>query len=380
MKLLLLAGDIDAPLAHIRLRTPLCALAARNGWTVRAKSFHACTGLDLMQADVVVVQRGFLPRALRLQQRARALGKAVVYEIDDLLTELPPHVTNRDSVLAHRHVLLRCLQVADALSVSTERLLRELAVDCPGLPPAVIVPNHAAPMPTPPAGPVAALEAASAPVALIVASTERLASTPLFAALGDLAPGTFRVIAVGPPAQQLRDAGIAAEAHALMPREQFIGLVRSLPNPLAVIPLEASRFAACKSPIKWFEYSQLGIPVVCSDVEPYRGVMQDRVTGRLVVNTAQAWRLALGELIGDAAARRALAAAAHDEVRRRHGVDRALAAWEQVVAAACAAARQRDDAARRRLQRLAAVVTAPLESVLVRVREHNRARLQRRRG
>ena len=40
------------------------------------------------------------------------------------------------------------------------------------------------------------------------------------------------------------------------PRALGIDFARQLPNPVAVIPLEDSRFAACKSAIKWFEYGR----------------------------------------------------------------------------------------------------------------------------
>ena len=71
MRLLALAGDIDALIADIRLRTPLQALAAREGWALLFKSFHDCVAADLAAADVVVVQRGCSRRAW--QRRGRRL-------------------------------------------------------------------------------------------------------------------------------------------------------------------------------------------------------------------------------------------------------------------------------------------------------------------
>ena len=78
-----------------------------------------------------------------------------------------------------------------------------------------------------------------------------------------------------------------------MPRGDFIAWVRTLPNAVAVIPLEDSRFAACKSAIKWMEYAEAGIPVLCSDVRPYRDVIESGRTGWLVANEAEAWDRAI---------------------------------------------------------------------------------------
>ena len=53
---------------------------------------------------------------------------------------------------------------------------------------------------------------------------------------------------------------IGGEAGAEGARAAFLELARGLRNAVAVIPLEASRFAACKSAIKWFDYAEAGIP------------------------------------------------------------------------------------------------------------------------
>jgi hypothetical protein len=339
LQLLALAGDIDALIAEIRLRTPLQALAAREGWGLACKSFHDCTAADLAAADVVVVQRGASRRAWQLQQAARRAGAAVVCEIDDLLTELPAHISNQADTRARQAWLLRCLREADQLSVSTARLdaaLREGRV----LPPATIVPNGALPLgdaPLPAAQP-------GAPVTFLFASMDRLANNPVWPALRTLqAEGAgIDVVVMGPPAADFAAAGVPCRALPLQPRRDFIAFARSLPNVVAVIPLEASRFAGCKSAIKWFEYGEAGIPTLCSNVPPYSDVIDATVAAApladtLVDNTEAAWLAALRRADGDPAWRRHTAALARNLVRQRHGQDTVLQGWQQALAAALAA-------------------------------------------
>ena len=380
MHVLALAGDIDALIAEIRLRTPLQALTAREGWQLVCKSLHACTAADLAVADVVVVQRGTSRRAWQVQHAARRAGAAVVCEIDDLLTELPAHISNQADTQSRQHWLLRCLQEADQLSVSTARLDTALRAGRT-LPPATIVPNAALPLgqlPLPTVQP-------GQPVTLLFASMDRLASNPVWPALRRLQAeaAAIDVVVLGPPAADFAAAGVQCRALPLKPRRDFITFARSLPNVVAVIPLEASRFASCKSAIKWFEYGEAGIATLCSAVPPYSDVIDGMTPGTalhdtLVANTEAAWLVALRRAATDAAWRQRSADAARVAVRQRHGQVTMLNAWRQALAAAVAARPAATlqplpwvDAAVLRLQALADAASRPL-------RQWNRQRLAQR--
>ena len=374
MKLLALAGDASALIFEIRLRTPLTALVGQEGWALRCLSFHDCTHADMAWADVLVIQRGFTPRALRWQQRAWWRGVAVVYEIDDLLTALPTHISNAAAIAAQQPGLRRCVLNADALSVSTQRLGASLANTLrqpASLPAVFVVPNHALPL----AEAALPQQHDTQPVSLVFASMERLAGGVLFDALKALPPQAVRIHAFGPPAQQFLEAGIDVEAHRLMPRAAFIDFVRSRPNPLAVIPLEDSLFASCKSALKWFEYAEAGVPVLCSQVSPYVEVVADGVTGRLVPNTAQAWAQALRAAVADAPWRATIANAARQQVRQHHTLAHTVSAWRTVLSAAVA---QRQALGRVPMPWAAGVsetVSAASEGAALALRRWNRKRL-----
>lgn len=374
MRLLALAGEITALVAQIRVVTPLQALCGQKGWTLVLRSFHDCTRADLAGADVLVVQRGLDPRAWRLQRWMRQRGGAVVYDIDDLLTELPAHISNRAAVAGQLQWLRRCLEESDALAVSTERLHRMLA-ETLVLPPAVVVPNHA----LPPDG--RALPAqGEGPVTLLFASTENVAVQAIFPALLALQreQPALQIAVVGPPGAAFEAAGLRVQRQPLMPREAFLDFARCLPNPVGVVPLESSRFAAGKSAVKWLYYAGIGVPTLCSAVSPYAEVVDAGRTGWLVNNTAEAWQSALRAVMADAPTRLRVAEAARRQVVAHHGLHLTLAAWQRVLDLAVQQRRARPlppPGVTEHVQDLLALMS---EASLGRLRAFNRARLAQR--
>ena len=373
MKLLAVADEITSLIAGIRLVTPLQALIALHGGSLVLRSLHDCAHVDLAAADVLVLQRGASARAWRLQQAMRLRGGAVVAEIDDLLTDLPAHISNHVAVRAQRQWVERCLRTADVVSVSTARLSLELRAEL-GIANTCIVPNSAFSLGDLPLPPVQAGQ----PVHLLLAAMDQWSAPWLLSALSMIHSPDVQIVVVGPAAGLFAAAGLGVQAHPLMPRSQFIEMARSLPNPLAVIPLDDSRFAACKSAIKWFEYGEAGVPVLCSDVSPYREVIEQGITGKLVANDAAAWAQALRQAVASADWRQRTAQAARAVVRQRHTPAHTVAAWQVALAqgpAQRAAAHVPPAAVAWRLQ---AAVQAALEPTALRLRALNRARLDRR--
>jgi Glycosyl transferases group 1 len=379
MNLLALAGDIDALIAQIRLVTPLTALCQRHGWTLTLKSFHDCAGDDVRQAQVLVVQRASTARVWRLQQMMQRQGGAVIYDIDDLLTDVAPHISNQAAVRQRVPMLLRCMHTADVVSVSTARLGLELGLELGqefrsqlALHAAVEVPNFAweaakLKPPTPQPG---------LPVTLLFASSDQLATHFMYPALRALEG--VKIVVVVPPAEVLAQAAPHVDAQPLMPREAFVAFARSLPNVLAVIPLEASRFAACKSAVKWFDYAAAGVPTLCSAVSPYAEVILDDVTGGLVPNEPEAWRSALCRAVADDAWRARIARAAHAQVLAHHSLAITLQAWEVAVSQALERSANRPAMPTGAWQGLRERWWSQADGVALWLRTLNRARLAKR--
>lgn len=91
---------------------------------------------------------------------------------------------------------------------------------------------------------------------------------------------------------------------------------------IGLAPLRNESFNECKSPLKYFEYSGLGLATICSDRTPFRDVVKHRETGILVPDSEDAWYDAILELIEDAAFRDQLRHAAYGHVVDRHTLTR----------------------------------------------------------
>jgi glycosyltransferase involved in cell wall biosynthesis len=100
---------------------------------------------------------------------------------------------------------------------------------------------------------------------------------------------------------------------------------RRLDFDIGLCPLTGSVFDAGKSAVKAMELGALGIPVIASDVEAYRGYVVDGVTGFLV-STPKQWRARLRELAADEALRESMGAKAR-ELARQHTIEGNWQRW-----------------------------------------------------
>jgi hypothetical protein len=329
-RILVLAPNLSVPLATIRLRTPLDALAAADGHTLRYRSFAYASPGDLRWAEVVIIQRGAGLAARRQQQIALRQGKPVIYEIDDLLTELPPQMVQ------HRHLrrdaarIAAMVRDATVVSVSTRPLADALAALNPRR---VVVPNHGHQVPglSP-----ARHDAAARPLAtLLVAATDRIALDALAPALQRVMErhaGQIEIVAIAEAASALRAFGLPARTEPLMWRDPFLRLVAGLVNPIGLIPLPPSRFNACKSAVKFFDYALAGVPTVCARVTPYAEVIAPGRNGELVDDDVGAWESAIEGLVEEADRRRDLAGAAAHWVRAHASLGHTVQAWRELLA------------------------------------------------
>ena len=87
---------------------------------------------------------------------------------------------------------------------------------------------------------------------------------------------------------------------------------------IGIAPLADSEFNKGKSGIKFLDYAALGLAVICSDVDAYRGIVKDGGTGLLVSNDDEAWYAAIHQLITDENLRNRLARAAREELVAHH--------------------------------------------------------------
>lgn len=95
---------------------------------------------------------------------------------------------------------------------------------------------------------------------------------------------------------------------------------------IGLAPLKPTVFAEAKSAIKAMEYGALGIPVIASDVAPYRDYVVDGVTG-WIARRDHEWALRLRDLINDEAMRLEMGAKAK-ELAAQWTIERGWREWE----------------------------------------------------
>jgi hypothetical protein len=95
---------------------------------------------------------------------------------------------------------------------------------------------------------------------------------------------------------------------------------------LAIAPLADNLFNRCKSPIKYLEYSVLGIPGIYSAISPYADLIQPYENG-LLASTPEDWLNAMTRLVEDAELRRQVGKAAQEMVQKNWTLRDHAHAW-----------------------------------------------------
>ncbi len=374
MRVLAASSDAQSLITQIRVTTPLQAVLTRADDSLRVDSYPYIRLAELAGADVLVAQRGISARHLRLMQAMRARGGAVICEIDDLLTETAPHLVLHAALERARPWVQRCLAAAHVVTTSTPRLAAALAAFANQI---HVVPNHGHPLPD------TALPQPQpgAPATVLLAASDSLAATALYPALRELVAArgsAMQIVGVGRAGVDAAAAGLPVQRHPMLSRERFVALARSLPNAVAVIPLDDSCFSSCKSAIKWFDYAEAGLPTITSQWPPYADVMENGRTGCLVPDDQTAWHAVLSHALDDSGWRLRVAQAARAQVRTHHHAGLTHAAWERALALALSL-RGASSAPQPWWASLRDQVADPLDSAVVSLRRVNRQRLEQRR-
>lgn len=103
----------------------------------------------------------------------------------------------------------------------------------------------------------------------------------------------------------------------------------SLKYDIALAPLKQCYFNECKSELRFLEHAMCGVPVIATNIAPYKRVV-DASRGVLVENHTRKWKAAIKVLIEDAEMRFTLGENAYLYVSNHYNIDTYYTAWEQV--------------------------------------------------
>jgi glycosyltransferase involved in cell wall biosynthesis len=278
------------------------------GWTERCEDYR-----------IIVGQRVGKPEALPIWRRLKARHR-LVYETDDDVFTIDS--LNVAAYLTHSPQIIDAVEfaatIADMVTVSTEPLAEVMRRYNDNV---VVLPNHI-------------------PDDLLTLERPVREQVTVGWAGGDSHLRDFE--AVAPQLRRFLDRNPHVDFHTigtsyLRPfklRGRHTGwcqdiwdYYRSVDFDVGIAPLADTVFNQSKSAIKAIEYAALGIPVIASDVEPYRPFVLDGVTGYLIRQPHE-WGKRLRELTHDHAMRAEMAAKAKEHAAN-WVIGRGWPMWEQ---------------------------------------------------
>ncbi len=274
---------------------------------------------QIEDADLVIIQRDFpfYRDAYRaVVSKARALGKPIVYETDDLILEapeeLPQYKLYRD---ARTGVLLAMLE-ADALITSTDELKNKLNKHNSRV---FVLNNCLEDSLWKIRKPKEANSREPVEIAYIGSAShnpdiESIAPTlqGLLKRYGNRISFTFW--GVRPPQALISMEGVKWIDQSIRSYSAFIDSISSLNIDIAIAPLKDNEFNRCKSHIKFLEYSAIGVAGVYSDLPPYNRIVRHEENG-VLASTPEEWLNGISSLIESPQLRNLLAINAQETLK-----------------------------------------------------------------
>lgn len=243
--------------------------------------------------DTIVFQRQIEDHQIEKLAEIKQLSPALrVFELDDLLTNLPLKSVHRPNIprdVGQR--LRRAVGLCDRLVVSTAPLAKAYGAMCDEV---VILPNR--------------LERGRWQGLRMQPRDEGRPRVGWAGALGHL--GDLQMMAsiveetakhvdwvfFGMCPDELRP--YVKEFHDWVPIPDYPAKLASLEFDLGIAPLELNPFNEAKSNLRLLEYGVLGVPVICTDIVPYQGDLP----ARRVKNRHRDWVKAICDMAADRAA------------------------------------------------------------------------------
>lgn len=127
----------------------------------------------------------------------------------------------------------------------------------------------------------------------------------------------FEIVGTSTPECLENIPGVFWKALPTTDHPKYAGFCQSLDVDIFISPLIDTLYNACKSPLKFFEYSALGVPGVYGALTPYNDVINQGVDGFLASSHAE-WFNSLEELILKPQLRYQMAIAAQSKVEKHY--------------------------------------------------------------
>jgi glycosyltransferase involved in cell wall biosynthesis len=323
------------PSVVIGVLKPLVALEKRGEVTLklRISSTPVLAQNAIKWCDVAVFSRNCEMSDLKWLYKLKALGKRVIYDVDDNFEEIP---LNTSVGLYHRsfhrlHTLRRFFALADLTQVYSNRMLQRAEahgadirlVRC------YFDSSIIKKQPLPRTG--GTLKIAYPTGRIDDPRLEQMFFDALRVCLlrhpGEVELHLWRKTC--PP--QLRGIGGVVLNPLVSNYESFVKAFYAKGFDIGLAPLLDEPFFRSKTNNKYREYGGCGIAGIYSDMPPYSDSIVDGKTGLLVANTVEAWSDAIAKLIVDAALRNEIAHSARQDVATNYPFEKAVESFRTAL-------------------------------------------------
>ncbi len=338
MKVAIVSMDVAGRSAcgFIRVLSPLLYCSKKFGLSLSeavdlkdGRPFLKLSLDEFFGFDVVLFQR-WMPCFIdeKWVEKLSLSGKVIVYDLDDYIFEIPEGNSVYSFARQNSFRIASFMEVADVITVSTEKLREFLVERFPHLSEKIkVLPNFidleiwGKRKPKP---------GGSGNIRFLFSGTPTHRD--------DLAEVEDAVLYIlrkyeGRVSFEIWGGGAPEKLKRFVKRKlitSYLDYAKALTSEdfdFAVVPLSKSRFNLCKSNIKWLEFSVSGIPGIFSSIEPYSRSIVDGVTGVLVKGDTRDWVRAMELLISDVEWRDFIKRRAYEHVISNYSMEENAFRW-----------------------------------------------------
>jgi len=324
-KVICLLQTIESSVFEIRLKNPLELCHSLYGWDVSFAIIFEFDVNSVRPGDIYIIQRNPSSHIPQLILDIQSNGGLVIFELDDLITEMPYFLQHHTDFIEGRGAIQKSLNASNVVTVTTKRLASQIYQYNNSI---EIVPNSIR-------GSInkssRLSDANPSNMTLIVASSDKVLVDMLINPLLTIQEKyNIKVISIGPISDVFIDSGIGVTKYDLLKYSEFQQLIQSIDNLVGIIPLDDSLFSSCKSPVKYFDYSIAGVPTIASNVPPYSDFIENEEGALLTENSDESWVEAIEKVVCSFSLRKQLVSKSRHNVARYHNLYTGAKAWHRV--------------------------------------------------
>ncbi len=290
----------------------------------------------VLLGDAVIFQREF-PQNTELYDKIVAIArqnyKPIIYELDDLLFDLPEthHHRLEEAYLNALLPMLSAIIEADLVTVPTEALKHALLDFNPNI---QVLPNYLDDSIWQLREPKVRKDGP-----LTIGFMGSNSHTPDLDIIAPVIKSllvkhenklTFKVIGTPLPSSLEGTQGVEWQASPSNTYVDFAKFFQTQDFDIFIAPLAENLFNSCKSNLKFLEYSALGVPGVYSAIAPYSNTLSHGIDGFLA-KTETEWEEHLETLINNPELRLKIAHAAQDKIRKQYLLSKQIRSWSDII-------------------------------------------------